>query len=131
MPSLPQVLVIESDQEQGSQLCQLLHDRGIVTQSARTRSEATALLERQHYQLILLTAKAAEIDALALLREVRGNGFNSATPVVGMALESDVTGIRSILAAGANDILSSPTSVRAVARICFYWLNRKQQSGKL
>jgi len=129
MRSLPQVLVIESDEADCSQLCQLMHAWGVITQSARTRNEAASLLERQTYQLILLTAKAAEIDSSALLREVRQSERNSATPVVGMTLESDVTGIRSILEAGANDILSSPTSVRAVARICWYWLNREQMSN--
>lgn len=119
----PQVLVIEPDPVTSSDLCRLLQAWGALTYSAGLGEDAEMLLQRQQYQLILLSLKADVDKALGLVRQVRAPGCNSTTPVVGMALESQAPNMGIMLEAGVSEVLTTPTSVRAIARVYWYWLS--------
>ena len=80
------------------------------------------LLKRREYRLILLSSTSQAMDMPGVIRRVRKGGRNSVTPIVVVARGPEV---RMALEAGANDALPVFDMVRGVARICLYWLDRR------
>jgi CheY-like chemotaxis protein len=124
----PHVLVVERSEDESLALCQLLQTWGALTHAASLGEDLETLLARQPYQLVLLSIKDDVTGVAASLRRLRGVGCNAATPVVVIAREAQAAEIRMILEAGANDFLTAPTSVRAVARVYWHWVSERQEA---
>ena len=118
----PCVLVICDEGEASAQLCGILRLWGMSAYCAATRGEAEMLLKRREYRLILLSSTTQAMDMPGVIRRVRKGGRNSVTPIVVVARGPEV---RMALEAGANDALPVFDTVRGVARICLYWLDRR------
>jgi two-component system sensor histidine kinase BarA len=123
---LPRVLVIESNPIVSTQLQQLMRGWGALTVPVATREAAEPLLEQQRFDLMFVSMQVPDLDAAALASWIRLGGINSTTPIIAMANAASVRETRRALEAGANDTLALPTSVRALARICWYWLKLDQ-----
>jgi CheY-like chemotaxis protein len=124
--TLPTVLVIESNPTVVTQLSQLLRGWGALTVPVNKGNTVGPLLEKQHFDLILLSLQMPDVGAPELTARLRQGGVNSTTPIIAMASATRNKEIRRVLEAGANDTLALPTSVRALARICWYWLKLDQ-----
>jgi CheY-like chemotaxis protein len=122
----PKVLVIESNPIVATQLQGLMRGWGAVTVPVATREAAGPLLEQQRFDLMLVSMQVPDVDAAALTSWIRLGGLNSTTPIIAMANAASARETRRALEAGANDTLALPTSVRALARICWYWLKLDQ-----
>jgi two-component system sensor histidine kinase/response regulator len=69
--SMPAVIVVESRQQSREHLLKLLQSLGCSVDGAATGNEALALLAQRHYRHLLISRNLPDIDAFALVRQIR------------------------------------------------------------
>ena len=97
------VLVAEADSVQRSRVCAMLHDRGIVAETAETTEE---ILAATGVDTVLVSLDGAGTERLALIRELRGLGPHRPA-IVAMSGAGEALLSRA-LDAGADDCLVTP-----------------------
>jgi CheY-like chemotaxis protein len=123
---LPRLLVVEASPGSSKQLSQLLRGWGTITVLATTPGSALKMIREHGFAMILLSLNMPGLNGVELIETVRRGSPNSTTPVIALTTSERSVRARRALEAGANDTLVLPTSVRALARICWYWLKMDQ-----
>jgi CheY-like chemotaxis protein len=124
--SFAQVLIIQPDPQAVPLLEALIRSWGAATHVAHSESDAQHRLAHHSYNLVLVAAQPGAATALSLLHAIREGQRNAATPVVAILPETLTEESKELLRQGANGILSTPTSVREIAKVCWYWLPEMQ-----
>lgn len=78
----PRVLVCEDDVDAAAILCQLLEQDGLRADIAATAKSARMLLQKNHYQAMLLDLVLPDGDGLSLIHELRGNEKTKDLPII-------------------------------------------------
>ncbi|MBU3688676.1 MAG: hypothetical protein B7C54_03905 [Acidimicrobiales bacterium mtb01] len=84
-----------------------------VTLAASGR-EALELLQRRHFDLIVLDVMIPEMDGPATLREIRRQHPNFRTPVAFLTAKAQTSDSASLLELGASEVISKPFDPRAL-----------------
>jgi two-component system, sensor histidine kinase len=123
---LPRLLVVDPAPASARQLSQLLQGWGAVTAQASTPEAALAALSQRRFEMILLSLHMPGLNGVEMIAEVRRGGANSTTPVIALTSAPRSPRVKRALEAGANDALALPSTVRSMARLCWYWLKLDQ-----
>lgn len=115
------VLLVEDDQMLGTALLQALHDASYAVDWVVDGPLASAALDTEEYELVLLDLGLPRRDGIEVLRRLRGRG--DATPVLIITARDSVDQRIEGLDVGADDYLGKPFAVgellarmRALAR---------------
>ena len=103
------VLLVEDDQMLGSAVVQALHDASYAVDWVADGLEASSVLERHEFELILLDLGLPNRDGLHVLRRLRAGG--DATPVLVITARDTVDERIEGLDIGADDYLGKPFAV--------------------
>lgn len=110
------VLVVEDDVLSAKQLLMLLKGEKYSCDLACGYKEASELLDKNSYAIILLDWNLGDGDGLSLIKELRDNHVK--TPILMLSANCDVDGRVSVLDSGADDYLCKPYShVELLARM--------------
>jgi DNA-binding response OmpR family regulator len=92
-----------------------LRAAGFSIRAADSREGALALLAEERFALLLLDAELSRFEAFALCAEIRAR---TRTPIIVVSAHPSETEVVQALSAGADDVLATPFSARAlIARI--------------
>ena len=110
------ILIIEDDILSATQLSKLLRSEKYECDTAFGYEEASKLLDKNSYSLILLDWNLGDGDGLSLLKEQRELGIK--TPILMLSANSEIEDRVSVLDSGADDYLCKPYSnVELLARM--------------
>ena len=112
---MPQILIIDDDQELTELLVEFLNDFKYQTHVCHTPLSGLDYLEKNEVDLVLLDIMLPEMDGFQVLRKIREK---SETPVMMLTAKGDVADKVVGLELGADDYLPKPFEPRElVARI--------------
>ncbi len=103
------LLIVEDDEFIQGLLCAVLENEGFVIACASNGRELLALIERDHFDLVLLDLGLPDEDGLVLLRQMR---TKSEVPVIILTSRSDVDSRVRALEIGADDFVTKPADPR-------------------
>jgi two-component system response regulator TctD len=106
------IMLAQESAETGAATAAALHRLGHTVDWERDGSEAEAMLQAQHYALVLLDVALPGTDGLTILKALRGR--RSATPVLMLTARSDIEERVALLDQGADDCLVKPCDLREV-----------------
>jgi DNA-binding response OmpR family regulator len=107
------LLVAESDEPLGADLCQGLDAEHYQVDLAAAAFEAEALAEQAHYDLLILDLNLAEADGMEVLRRVRSR--RETLPIVVLARGDRVDDRVRAFDQGADDFLLKPFAFSELA----------------
>jgi DNA-binding response OmpR family regulator len=100
------LLVVEDDPRLADVVKRGLQEEGYPVTLAHSGEEALTLLEREHFDLLLLDMLLPRLDGLGVLRAVRQHG--SDLPVLILTAKDELSDKVAGLDAGADDYLTKP-----------------------
>ncbi|HYM30921.1 MAG TPA: response regulator [Candidatus Cybelea sp.] len=115
MNSGPHILVVDDERRIRTMLRRYLTDEGFKVAEAESGAALRAVLEREHFDVVLLDVMLPDEDGLSLARYIRQL---SQVPIIMLTGKSDVIDRVAGLEAGADDYIAKPFHLREVlARI--------------
>jgi len=103
------VLIVDDDEGTRLLLARILSSElSVEVQLAGTSEQALRLAEEYAYDAILLDLLMPGVGGLEVLKEIRAQPPNSATPIVVVTVVSDPTTREQCMSAGANAYLVKP-----------------------
>ena len=117
LPRFPgaRVLVVEDNALNQRLAREVLVDLGAEVTLAATGLEAVEAVARQPFDAILMDVQMPEMDGLEATRRIRGLAHGGAVPVIAMTAHALAGSREQCLAAGMNDFIGKPITVRGIA----------------
>lgn len=114
-PSIPQILIVDDDQQISSNIASYLNDYGFQCETARNAIEFKRKLKQLAPELCIVDLGLPDIDGMDLVREIKNNATASVLILTGRSHVSDkVMGLE----IGADDYMVKPFDPRElVARV--------------
>jgi diguanylate cyclase (GGDEF)-like protein len=114
----PRLLIVDDISDNREILTRRFVRRGFQVREADGGASALEIMEREHFDLVLLDVMMPEIDGLEVLRRIRLTHSASTLPVIMVTARNQSTDIVSALELGANDYVSKPVDFAvALARV--------------
>lgn len=107
---MPQILVIEDDQQIRNTIFEMLQYQNFDVLEAKNGEQAIKLLESQRPDLILCDIMMPGLDGYSVLNWVRSHAPTQTTPFIFLTAKSDKVDIRLAMEQGADDYLTKPFS---------------------
>jgi CheY-like chemotaxis protein len=118
MKDVPLALVVDDNALNGRLASALLRRLGWQAQVAEDGLQALALLERQHFDLLLLDLRLPALDGEEVCSRVRKELSLTQLPVVAYTAHATPQERSSLVAAGFDDLLLKPTSFNDMQLLC-------------
>lgn len=109
------ILLVDDDELNLKVLARRLSQEGFLMSLATTATAALAMMDRQHFSLILLDIDMPGTNGIELLKKIRSKSSANKTQVIMLSALSDPAVIKNCLEQGASDYLIKPF-VMALAR---------------
>jgi len=106
------VLVVDDNEKNLKLACDVLRHAGIETLRAGTAADAIALASRQLPDVVLMDIRLPDMDGTEAVRRLKGDERTSAVPVVALTSFAMKGDRERFLAAGFDDYIEKPISVR-------------------
>ncbi|MFQ5956819.1 MAG: sigma-54-dependent transcriptional regulator [Candidatus Brocadiales bacterium] len=103
------ILVVEDDRNSLSGLLKLLQQEGYETSGAISAYEALALMETQHFDIVLADMRLPRLGALSLIDEIKKRDADM--PVVVMTAYSSIENAVAAIKRGAEEYLTKPLNM--------------------
>lgn len=105
----PKILVVEDDRNALTGLLKLLQKEGYETSGAISAYEALALMDTQHYDLILTDMKLPKLGAISLIDEIKKKDAD--LPIIVMTAYSSIDNAVAVIKRGAEEYLTKPINM--------------------
>ncbi|MFQ5863265.1 MAG: sigma-54-dependent transcriptional regulator [Candidatus Brocadiales bacterium] len=105
----PRILVVEDDRNSLSGLLKLLQQEGYETSGAISAYEALALMDTQHFDIVLADMKLPRLGALSLIDEIKKKDDD--IPIVVMTAYGSVENAVAAIKRGAEEYLTKPLNM--------------------
>ncbi len=102
------ILIVDDNKTNCDVLERRLKSYGFLTEIAISGKEALKLIDKNHYDLILLDVLMPEVNGLEVLIKVRKNFDLDKLPIIMVSSFDDVESISKCLQLGANEYLPKP-----------------------
>lgn len=110
-----QILIVDDNKEIRNLISVYLENEGMQTQRAEDAFEALALLDKKHFDLIILDIMMPEMDGIEACMKIREERN---MPIIMLSAKSEDMDKIQGLAAGADDYLSKPFNpLELIARV--------------
>lgn len=106
------ILIVEDDKNSLSGLLKLLQNEGFETSGAISAYEALALIDTQHYDIVLTDMKLPGLGALSLIEEIKKKDID--LPIVVMTAYSSIENAVATIKKGAEDYLTKPLNIKTL-----------------
>ncbi len=110
----PRILVVEDDKNSLSGLLKLLQQEGYETSGAISAYEALALMDTQHFDIVLADMKLPGLGALSLIEEIKKKDID--IPIVVMTAYSSIESAVTAIKKGAEEYMTKPLNIDALKR---------------
>jgi signal transduction histidine kinase/ActR/RegA family two-component response regulator len=124
-PRLPQgrVLVVEDNHVNQLVVANMLKNLGQQVDTALNGREALERMVQQRFDVVLMDCQMPEMDGYQATAEIRRlDGSVAATPIIALTANAMVEDRERCLAAGMNDYLSKPVTLRMLREKLEQWL---------
>jgi two-component system sensor histidine kinase/response regulator len=116
------ILVVEDNPINQEVMVELLSELGYSADLADDGEEALALLERRDYPLVLMDCQMPVRDGYETAAEIRRREAGKRrTPIVAVTAHALASERDKVLAAGMDDYLPKPVSVKALSEMLDHW----------
>jgi PAS domain S-box-containing protein len=118
------VLLVEDNPINQELACDLLRRVGVLTEVAADGKEALAMLERGHFDAVLMDCQMPVMDGYEATRALRADARWRELPVIAMTANAMVGDRERVLAAGMNDHVAKPIKVDELFATLVRWVRR-------
>ncbi len=104
---------------------ELLKSVGYTLDIANNGQEALALLDKKHYDLVLMDIQMPIMDGLTAASKIRENKKYASLPIIAMSAHAMIGHRETSLKHGMNEHITKPIAPATLYSTLDYWLNRK------
>jgi CheY-like chemotaxis protein len=101
---------------------ELLEETGATVMLANNGREALALLEREHFDIVLMDVQMPEMDGYEATRQIRATPRLAGQKVIAMTANAMAEDRERCLASGMNDFISKPIDPDQMVLVLAKWL---------
>jgi PAS domain S-box-containing protein len=116
------VLLVEDNEINQELALELLTARGLSVEVATNGAEALQMLEKNDYDGVLMDVQMPVMDGYTATREIRKRASLASLPVIAMTANAMAGDRENALAAGMNDHIAKPISVREMFTTMARWI---------
>ena len=120
----PLILIAEDNQMNIDPLTSYLRKRGFQLAIATNGQKAIDMARAEQPHLILMDIQMPEMDGLEAIRRIRADPELAQIPIIALTALAMAGDRERCLAAGANDYVSKPFSLRQLVNLIHQWLNQ-------
>jgi CheY-like chemotaxis protein len=104
---------------------------GVQAMAASSGHDALELLQKVHFDLILMDCNLPDLSGLDVTRQIRAmeTHDNIRTPIVAMTAAAMQSDRDNCLAAGMNDYLSKPVTIKQLSDTLHKWTDQHPGPG--
>jgi CheY-like chemotaxis protein len=95
---------------------------GCNVDSTATAQEALALLKERPFDMIIVDAYLPDAHGSEIVRAVRADPRNAATPIVAVSSDDSHENIKLLTVMGANEFVSKPVTAEKLRQLAGLWL---------
>jgi two-component system, sensor histidine kinase and response regulator len=114
------LLVEDNDVNRGMET-RMLQKLGYDVDAVAHGAEALVALEKSDYHAVLLDVQMPVMDGVTTAREIRASG-RSDLPIIALTAHAFATDRERCLAAGMNDYLAKPVTIRVLGEMVGRWI---------
>ena len=118
------ILLVEDNEINQMIAEELLKIVGYTVEIANNGEEAVAMVERKHYDLVLMDIQMPVMDGLSATRIIRESGRFDALPIIAMSAHAMSGDKEKSLEHGMNDHITKPISPEVLYSTLDVWLKR-------
>ena len=122
------LLLVEDNEINLELALALLVDNGLQAEVARNGAEALALLERRHYDGVLMDCQMPVMDGYTAARHIRAQPRFKDLPIIALTANAMEGDRAAVLAAGMNDHIAKPIQVDAMFHTLAQWIHQPSTS---
>ncbi len=126
---MPQILIIEDDDDTAQEISRTLAERGFATQRAASGEAGLAMALTGDYDAITLDRMLPDMDGLAIVETLGARGLR--TPILVISALNDVDERVRGLRAGGDDYLTKPFALEEMAARVEVLIRRRGDRGAL
>jgi PAS domain S-box-containing protein len=113
----PLVLIVEDNETNIRTLVDYLAAKALRLEVARSGAEVLPLIHSRRPDLILMDIQMPDMDGMAAIRLIRADGNLNTIPIIALTALAMPGDRERILAAGANEYISKPVSLKRLAKM--------------
>jgi signal transduction histidine kinase/CheY-like chemotaxis protein len=113
----PLILIVEDNETNIRTLVDYLTAKALRLEVARNGAEVLPLARSQRPDLILMDIQMPDMDGITAIRLIRADGYLNTIPIIALTALAMPGDRERTLAAGANDYLSKPVSLKGLAQM--------------
>ncbi len=111
------ILIVDDNADNAGLVFDYLTSKGYHTIIARDGRSALKLINEQRPDLVLMDIQMPEMDGIKVIRQIRADQCLQAMPVIALTALAMPGDRERCLDAGADEYVSKPVSMRALAEI--------------
>jgi PAS domain S-box-containing protein len=117
------ILVVEDNPINQMVTRQLLEAQGYTVTVAEDGYKALALLEKEHYRLILMDVHLPELDGIETTKHIRKDERFRGLPILALTADTTASRQQQCYDAGMNDVLTKPVTPNSLFQALTKWLH--------
>lgn len=122
------ILVVEDDLDLNRLFCRTLQRNGYTVQGVSDSAEALALLDTEHFNLMISDVMMSGMDGFELVRHLRDSGYD--LPVLLITAKGDILDKQTGFLAGADDYMVKPVNLQEMLLRVQALLRRAKSVGE-
>jgi CheY-like chemotaxis protein len=115
------LLLVEDNDVNRNMETRMLQKLGYEVDAVANGADALVVLEEFDYHAVLLDVQMPVMDGFAIAREIRARG-RADLPIIAITAHAFATDRELCLAAGMNDYLAKPVTLKVLAEMVSRWV---------
>jgi two-component system, sensor histidine kinase and response regulator len=121
------ILLVEDNVINQQVAQELLESAGFIVDIAHNGQQALDILQREHFDAVLMDLQMPVMDGLTATREIRKNPGLADLPIIAMTAAAMAKDKQASLSAGMNDHVAKPIAPRDLMTILAKWVKTSRQ----
>lgn len=125
---MSKVLIVEDEEVNREMIAELLTNRNIKSVQCSNANDAISILDREHFDAILMDIRMPGIDGMTASKKIRSQKRLATIPIIAISGDSNSNDLSRYYDAGMNDFIAKPFDITQFYATITKWIDIEGQN---